>query len=186
MPPSVHPLEDAFSELIQTLNTLPFPYCLLGALALGVWGTPRTTQDIDVLVAIGEHDRNPLIQALQKGDFVLDQRWADENPMIREFHLRFRRGPIPVDLMLPRDTHDRAALTRRSQQTLEGMSVWVVSAEDLILHKLKAGRAQDFVDVLSVLYSQRASLDQAYLTSWAQRLGIQEEFTYCWNQLPPS
>lgn len=181
-----HAFQDAFSELILTLGNLPFPYCLLGALALGVWGTPRTTQDIDLLIAVREQERDHLIRTLSSQDFLLDQQWADENPMIRDFHLRFRRGPIPVDLMLPRDAHDQAALSRRSKHTMEGLPVWGISAEDLILHKLKAGRAQDFIDVLSVLHRQRASLDQAYLTSWAQQLGIQEELSYCGNQLASS
>lgn len=179
-----NPFENAFTELIQALEALPFPYCLVGALALGVWGIPRTTQDLDILISVGERDRSCLLEALRSRDFVPDDRWAEENPLIRAWHLRFRRGPIPVDLMLPRDRHDESALTRRSRQALDRLALWVIAPEDFILHKLKAGRAQDFVDVLSVLHRQRDSLDTTYLNSWAQQLRIQDELTYCWNQLP--
>ncbi len=40
------------------------------------------------------------------------------------------------------------------------------------------GRAQDFIDVLSVLQRQAASLDRSYMTDWAKRLGILEEWHY--------
>lgn len=80
--------------------------------------------------------------------------------------------------MLPKDNHDQSCLTRRRQYELGGLSLWIISPEDLVLHKLKAGRAQDFIDVLSVLQRQATSLDYAYITDWAKRLGIWEEWQY--------
>jgi hypothetical protein len=176
------PFESAFKELIQTLEALPFPYCILGALALGIWGAPRTTQYLDVLVAVDEPDRTRLAQAFQDRQFLLDHRWAEDNPMIRAWHLRLQRGPIPVDLLLPRDPHDQMVLTRRQRQVLDQLSFWVISPEDFILHKLKTGRPRDFEDVLSVIIHQGPRLDLAYLRSWAERLGITEELTYCLEQ----
>jgi hypothetical protein len=49
-----------------------------------------------------------------------------------------------------------------------------------------AGRAQDFIDVLSVLLRQAASLDRAYITDWAKRLGIWEEWQYVQTQADAS
>lgn len=177
-PPTPHPLEDAFADLFQALNQLPYPYCLMGALALGAWGTPRTTQDLDAMIAIGPMDRNQLLTALVSRGFVEDARWAERNPMIKDYHVRLQRGGVPVDLMLPKDGHDQACLTRRRRHTLGNLSIWVISPEDLVLHKLKAGRAQDFLDVLSVLQRQAASLDRTYMTDWTKRLGIWEEWQY--------
>lgn len=186
--PSDHPFEAAFVELFQTLNSLPCPYCLLGALALGAWGTPRTTQDLDVLVAIDAGDRARLIERLGARGFVQDTRWAEANPMIRDQHIRLYRDAIPVDVMLPRDTHDHECLTRRRQYTVSEVSLWVISPEDLVVHKLKAGRAQDFIDVLSVLQRQGKNLDHGYIAQWAKRLGIWEEWNYCAGQAaePPA
>lgn len=173
-----HPFEEAFGDLFRTLNELPFPYCLMGALALGAWGTPRATHDLDAMIAIGHTDRPQLLQALSAYGFAEDAQWAEHNPMIRDVHVRLQRGAIPVDLMLPKDTHDQACLARRRHYELSGLSLWIISPEDLALHKLKAGRAQDFIDVLSVLQRQAESLDRSYITNWAQRLGIWEEWQY--------
>lgn len=173
------PFEHTLRSLLTTLETLSFPHCLLGALALSVWATPRATQDVDVLIAVEEKDKEHLVQAMGKAGFVFDRAWADENPMIKDWHWRFRRGDIPADLMLPRDLHDREVLRRRVRQTLGEQSLWIASPEDLILHKLKAGRTQDFVDVLSIVHHQDKAVDLKYLHEWAKKLGIDEELRYC-------
>lgn len=173
------PFEQAFRSLIDVLDSLPFPHCILGALALSVWAIPRATQDVDVLIGMEAAGRTGLVQAMEKAGFMFDQSWAEANPMIRDWHLRFRRGDIPIDVMLPRDAHDKALLDRRTRQSLDEQRVWMASPEDLILHKLKAGRTQDFVDVLSVVHHQRKTLDLKYLQQWASNLGIQEELSYC-------
>lgn len=173
-----HPFEEAFGDLFCILNGLPFPYCLMGALALGAWGTPRATHDLDAMISIGHTDRVQLLIALQQHGFMEDTRWAEDNPMLRDRHIRLHREAIPVDLMLPKDSHDKACLLRRRQYELGDLSLWIVSPEDFVLHKLKAGRAQDFIDVLSVLHRQGTSLDRSYMTDWAKRLGILEEWQY--------
>ncbi len=181
-----HPFEEAFDDLFRALNELPFPYCLMGALALGAWGTSRATHDLDAMIAIGHTDRPQLLQALEEYGFVEDAQWAEHNPMMRDSHVRLRRGAIPVDLMLPKDDHDRACLSRRRHYALGNLSLWIISPEDLVIHKLKAGRAQDFIDVLSVLQRQTGSLDHAYITDWAKKLGILEEWRYVWTQADAS
>lgn len=181
-PTAPHPLEDAFADLFEVLNQLPFPYCLMGALALGAWGTPRTTQDLDAMIAIGHTDRDQLLTALGSRGFQEDTRWAEHNPMIRDHHIRLQHGAVPVDLMLPKDDHDHACLTRHRQHRLSELSIWIISPEDFVLHKLKAGRAQDFIDVLSVLQRQATLLDGTYMTDWAKRLGIWEEWQYVQTQ----
>ena len=84
--------------------------------------------------------------------------------------------------MFPRDDHDQACLSRRRQYELGNLFLWIISPEDFVLHKLKAGRAQDFIDVLSVLQRQATSLDHFYITDWAKRLGILEEWQYIQTQ----
>lgn len=42
-------IEQALRELIVGLEKERVRYCIIGALALGAWGQPRATQDLDVL-----------------------------------------------------------------------------------------------------------------------------------------
>jgi len=147
----------------------------------------RATQDIDFLVLFDEETMGALIQNLETAGIRQDTRWTEQNPLLRGQALRFRFGNYPVDLLAPRDAHDRATLTRRRLIPVADFSVWTCSPEDLILLKLKAGRPQDFEDVLGIVRHQRASLAHEYLRQWADRLGLQGELRYVLGaEKPPS
>ena len=170
-----------FNTLKAFLNGLPSPqppYCLIEGLAQGVWGTIRATQDIDFLMALNDENRGSTIAALASCGFELDSRWAESNPMLQGIVTRFRHGPYPVDMWEPRDAHEQESLGRRRLIPLDMFSVWVASAEDMILLKLKASRDQDFVDVVQIISQQEKALQLDYLWSWADRLGLEDELSY--------
>ena len=49
-----------------------------------------------------------------------------------------------------------------------GKSVWICSAEDLIIHKAVAGRAQDIRDIEGVIYRQGSAINADYVRRWLQ------------------
>ena len=171
-------IEEALRELIFGLEKERVRYCLIGALALGAWGQPRATQDLDVLVVLKGKRRDRLLQALQGRGFSIDTEWAEHNPMIRDKHARLRWSGIPIDLMSTRDDHDKNVLVRRRRQRLGPALLWVIGPEDLILQKLKAGRPRDLEDSLSVIVRQGKRLNRTYLNRWARRLGVKSELEY--------
>jgi len=61
---------------------------------------------------------------------------------------------------------------------LQGLSLTVVSPEDLILLKLKTSRPTDFDDVIGIVKNPHLQLDPTYLWDWADRLGLQGELQY--------
>jgi len=175
---SSDPLEQSLQRVVRILGKRRTSYCVIGALALGAWGQPRTTQDLDLLVLLEGEKRARVLADLERDGFTIDTKWARYNPMIRDRHIRLIRHTVPVDLLLPRDAHDEQVLKRRRRKTLGSLRLWVISAEDLILHKLKAGRPRDFEDSLSVIVRQGNRLDLKYLNHWGNRLVLHEELTY--------
>ena len=172
------------AALMAFAQALPEPapdYCLIGALALGVWGTIRATQDIDFLILLEDDRRDAVVASLSAAGFQIDATWADLNPNAKDSFVRFGFGPHPVDLMLARDAYHREALARRRPVAIEGLTMHVASAEDLILLKLRAGRDQDYVDVTAIAVRQGPALDVLYLRSWASRLRLAEELEYALN-----
>ncbi len=89
-----------------------------------------------------------------------------------------RHPDYPLDLIYASDRHEREALTRTRSVQLHGLLVSVVSPEDLMILKLKAGRPTDFDDVISIVKNPRLHLDLPYLWNWADRLGLQGELHY--------
>jgi len=172
---------ELFAALSAFVRALPEPapaYCLIGALALGVWGAVRATQDIDFLILLDHERRDALTASLSTAGFEPDRRWADLNPLAKESVTRFRFGPHPVDLLHAQDAFHREALARRRTMAIENVTIEVASPEDLMLLKLRAGRDQDFVDVAGIVARQKDALDVGYLRSWAGRLGLLGELEY--------
>jgi hypothetical protein len=154
------------------------PYALIGAWALAVWGRPRATLDVDFLVLIKEEELEHLRAQMTRAGLKLDEMWLEWNPMLRGAQLRFQWQGVSIDLLRPRDQHDQQIFRRRRKKRMNGHYYWVVSAEDFILQKLKAGRPRDFEDTVSVVERHRKALDHTYLEHWARQLGVTEELSY--------
>lgn len=185
MPTSRGSAPDFFYILRTLIESLPAsapPYCLIGALALSAWGQPRATKDIDLLILMNEENQGKLLNDLASHGFLKDEAWSEHNPMLRDTMVRLHSGDVPIDLLAPRDAQEEEALTRRRMIDVEGLSLWTVGPEDLVLMKLKAGRPYDFGDVTTVIVRQGGALDQEYLFRWAKRLGVVEELAYVLDQ----
>lgn len=165
-------------RVVVCLRRERIPYVLIGAWALAVWGRPRATLDVDFLVLIKEEELERLSTQMTRAGLKLDETWLDWNPMLRGAQLRFQWQEASIDLLRPRDQHDRQIFQRRRKKRMDGRYYWVVSAEDFILQKLKVGRPRDFEDAVSVVERYRKELDHTYLKHWARRLGVMEELNY--------
>ena len=154
------------------------PYVLIGAWALAVWGRPRATMDLDLLLLVNETELRRIGTRMEQAGMTVDEEWLDSNPLLKGSLLRLRRHGVTIDLLRPRDLHDRQVFRRRRRKRLDRRFYWVVAAEDFILQKLKVGRPRDFEDALSVMKRSAPILDRAYLRRWARRLGIASELDY--------
>jgi hypothetical protein len=151
---------------------------MIGAWALSIWGTSRATNDVDFLVLVDENELSRLGDRMIHSGFELDETWLKWNPMLRGSQLRFQFQGTTVDLLRPRDAHDRQVFRRKRKKRMDGRYYWVVSAEDFILQKLKVGRPRDFEDALSVLERSGKTLDKRYLQRWADWIGVSAELSY--------
>lgn len=175
------------SYLRSVIEALPNPpplYCLIGALALGAWGRVRSTQDIDLLVISQDSARTGLSESLASHGFHPDSVWLERNPMVKDRVLRLLHHDypgLPLDLIFSADAHEESVLAHRKSMTVIGIPLWVCSAEDLLLLKLKASRPHDFEDALGIVKNPHLQLDRAYLWEWADQMGLQGELHYVFS-----
>jgi predicted nucleotidyltransferase len=80
---------------------------------------------------------------------------------------------IRIDLIFSLSPYERQAIARARTVDVGGAPVRYAAVEDLVIHKLVAGRPRDLEDVRSVLRKQ-PSLDQAYVRRWLSEFGPQE------------
>ncbi|MBU0477804.1 nucleotidyltransferase [bacterium] len=147
----------------------------MGGIAVSVWGEPRTTYDIDAVIGISSSESGKFLLEASKQSFTYDKRNPVKTIQKSAFitlasSVKNRR--IYVDLFLASGEYQRTALSRRKEIKLSGRKIPIISAEDLVLYKLLAGRGKDIDDIREILISQKGKLDMKYMKKWANKLGI--------------
>ncbi len=81
--------------------------------------------------------------------------------------------------LLREDAFEQTAFARRMPVALFGVSAWIATAEDIILHKLYWNKItpsqRQLGDAAGVYVVQSNALDVDYLLHWAEKLDVQRE-----------
>lgn len=171
-----------FEKVIQALETLEIPYMVAESVAAVVYGEPRMTNDMDVVVDLGADSVSPLARSFPAPEF-----YFPPTPSVLE-EIR-RRGQLnilhlasgsKVDFILRKDTeHGITEFPRRQQQPMApDMSAHFASPEDVIVAKLvfypKGKSEKHLTDVAGILRIQGDALDRIYLERCIEKLGLDE------------
>jgi hypothetical protein len=159
--PSLAPPAELLRALSGALAVLDVGWNVFGAQAVLFWGRPRFTEDIDVTVHLGSLDTSQLIGCLQDAGFTLR---VEGTPAFvaqtRVVPLTFGNTGWALDAVLGGPGLEEAFLQRAVHvDVAPGLSVPVISAEDLVVTKVLAGRPKDLDDVRGVLAAQSGRLD---------------------------
>jgi predicted nucleotidyltransferase len=74
-----------------------------------------------------------------------------------------------VDMLVAVLPYEEPAIRRAEMIEVEGLSLPICTAEDLIIHKAIADRPKDWLDIEKILLRQGAKLDVEYVRSWLIR-----------------
>lgn len=170
--------DSVLTSVLDALNSLDITYMIVGSYASTYWGRPRMTHDADLVVELNEHQAMGLAQRLAAEfyapDFVI-QEAVERGDHFNAIHLK---TSFKIDFWLRKQTpYERTRFDRRLQGTMFGRSVWLTSAEDIILskllwYKMSPMLERQFQDVLEVYEIQLQDLDVDYLEHWAEQLEI--------------
>lgn len=166
----------------RALDECGLHYVVGGSVASSLSGEPRSTLDVDVVVAIRAADVEPLLAALGD-DFHADaeavRRAVRRRSSVNVFH---HATSTKVDLfMLGGSPLDEQALSRRVRVQVAAdpdRFLYVYTPEDILLQKLRwyrlGGEVSDrqWRDVLGIIVVQGEDLDDAYLQSGADLLNV--------------
>ena len=131
---------------------------LFGAQAALLYGSARLTADVDVTVLLGDVSTEALVAALAGEGFELrisDPAFVAATRVIPVVH---RATGFPTDVVLGGPGLEELFLSRASRRSVGGTRIPVVSAEDLIVMKILAGRDKDKEDVRAVVRAGQATL----------------------------
>ncbi|MEJ7733122.1 MAG: nucleotidyl transferase AbiEii/AbiGii toxin family protein [Polyangiaceae bacterium] len=140
-------LYDELRDVLRALDEAGVDYALVGALAVAVWGAPRATKDIDLLVR--REDLSRSMAALAATGYTLQGlpfQFKDGTELQRVNKVDDAGNLMTVDLMLVHPSLE-TAWSSRSRLSFGDGQVSVVSREALIAMKALAARPQDIMDV---------------------------------------
>lgn len=160
----------------ERLKSASIPFMLTGSFALGYYGKPRMTRDLDFVVALIVQQVEKLVAAFSE-DFYIDEDAARSAiKSQRMFNLMHYASGIKVDLIVRKDSEYRhVEFERRKPVELAGVSTWITSREDLILSKLVWAReANSELQKRDVRTLLDDSVDRPYLREWAAKLGVND------------
>ena len=132
---------------------------VFGAQAVVAHGRPRLTADVDVTVDLAGASHAALVSVLAPHGFTLRFALTPEHLAETRLLPMIHRSGVPLDLVIAAPGLDEEFLERARPADLGGVEVPVVSAEDLIVMKILAGRRKDVEDVRGVLAHQAGRLD---------------------------
>ncbi|MHA1860367.1 MAG: DUF6036 family nucleotidyltransferase [Candidatus Asgardarchaeia archaeon] len=171
-------MESSFERFVKrailALNELKVDYVIVGGVAAIIYGRPRTTMDIDVIIDLSEIEEIKGIVAVFK-KYDLDVREEEILISIKErshFSIFDEKTPFRVDMKGVYTKLDEIVMRNRHKITLFGIETWVECPEDLIVAKLIYGSPQDIEDVLSVIINLKDNLNMGYLKKRAREEGI--------------
>jgi predicted nucleotidyltransferase len=139
-------LHPDFRDLLAEFARFGVEYALIGGYAVGYYGKPRATKDLDLLVSgLGENLTRVATALTAFGapaNVIQNARTLAENEIVH-----FGVPPVRIDLLRFADGIDtEKALQRAERVDLDGLEIRLISLADLIANKRAAARPQDLAD----------------------------------------
>lgn len=174
--------EQLLKKIARALDKGSIPYMIIGGQAVLLYGEPRLTRDIDITLGV----------TLEKLDFVLDiAKSIGLNPLVDPETFTRKTMVLPcqdpqtdirIDFIFSFSPYEQQALERVKIVKLGSANIKFASLEDLIIHKVIAGRPRDLEDIKSVLI-KNPETDLSYIRHWLNEFtaALKEPFVKRFN-----
>ncbi|NHI94334.1 MAG: hypothetical protein EAX96_17715 [Candidatus Lokiarchaeota archaeon] len=150
-----------YFDIIKALFENKIKYLIVGGLAVNLYGVPRVTQDIDLIIYMERENILKLNHLLKNLGYIprlavnpddltnkeIIKEWI-ENKNLKAFSFYNERENYKVvDIILVHPLDFLKAFERKTIKKIDETEIYIVSIDDLILMKEVVGRKQDFSDI---------------------------------------
>jgi hypothetical protein len=172
---------DELSLFAERLNSTAAPYMITGATAAIIYGQPRVTNDLDVVVSLNDAGRAALLRAFPESEFYVPPESVIQVEQARaqrgHFNVIHLESGFKADVYLAgSDPLHAWALERRRHLAWPTLGkVAVAPPEYVVLRKLeffREGRSSKHVTDIRAIHAV-TGLDEALLAPWRVQLGLE-------------
>jgi len=141
------PLPQDFRDFLKLLDDEEVEYLLIGGYAVGYYGYPRATADMDVWIAVHPANAEKTVRALRRFGMKTPELTVD---LFLDKGNVIRMGLPPMRLEIQTEISGvefAACYARRERVDMGGIRVDLISLEDLKTNKRASGRHKDLEDL---------------------------------------
>jgi hypothetical protein len=184
-------IEDLARAVLDACEHEEVEHMLTGAFAHGLYGIPRSTKDVDVVLSLSAG--NPIAKVVRQLEGVVEFE-----PQVQFDTLTWGKRlvgesagtpPFKVELF---ELFDDAFVLSQFQRKRRMFSkqlnreTWLPTPEDIVVQKLRWGRGKDLDDARDILAVQGPeTLDMAYIEHWCGMHGTLPRLQETLAGIPP-
>jgi hypothetical protein len=183
--------EDLFTLFTSRFASAGIDAVVTGSVAAMLYGEPRLTHDIDLVVLLDDDSISALVHAFPEDEFYCAPeeviRVEARRTLRGHFNIIHHATGFKADVYLAgRDPLNRWALRDRRTFALGGIAIDIASPEYVIVRKLEffreGGSAKHLEDILGIVRQQGEKLDRALIEAKVAEYGLVDE----WRQVGAS
>ena len=178
------PAPSPFGAFLEPLERLALPYCVTGSVAASVYGEPRLTADIDVVLLLKPRDIPALLRAFPEADYYSPPEEALRESLQsgRMFNLIHHASQFKADIYVATgDALHAWALEHRRRIDIAGAGAWIAPPEYVILRKLQffreGGSDKHVRDIRFILAA--TPIDRAFVAAEVATRGLEDQWREC-------
>ncbi len=143
-------LHQDYKELLKLLNENKVEYLVVGAFALGFYGSPRNTGDIDIWISISKENAKRMEKTLI--DFGVGFPGYSENDFLEEGSvIQIGVPPVRVDILTSiSGVTFEDAFKNKEIIIIDEIEVSYICKNDFIQNKKASGRLKDLADIEAI------------------------------------
>jgi hypothetical protein len=173
---------EVFQDVLSKFERAPIPYMVVGSLASIVYGEPRMTNDMDLVVEVQTSDAEKIEKL-----FPLEGFYCPPIEVLRaeivsrgQFNLLHHNSGLKIDVMIRKQSpHAVEEFKRRQKLSFsKNFEAFLAAPEDIIIKKLsfyrEGGSEKHLTDIRGILAN--TEVDMPYIQKWVDALSLKQEW----------
>ena len=171
-----------FEKLRAALESAGIPYFVTGSFVSSTHGIPRSTNDIDIIIAPTPEQLGSLMDQLSDPEYYSDREDAFDALQRRsQFNIIDNATLWKVDFIVSKNSpFDQERFARKRITEIAGVDIYAATPEDIVIAKLrwsKLGESErQLNDAAGVVRMQGDALDLSYIEYWVDALELHDQW----------
>lgn len=154
------------SRIARNLDKLDIPYMIIGGQAVLLYGSPRLTKDIDITLGVSVARLSDVVRLCKISRLkILPDKYREFVESTFVLPAADPASGIRVDFIFSFTPYEQQAIKRTNIVQIGATDVRFASVEDVIIHKIFAGRPRDMEDVKDIML-KNVKINKKYIRKW--------------------